>query len=89
MLEDPSRTVRITAIDVVHSLYQYIQQNVNAYGEQGIEFTQKYNAIDFELMKLKVMPEHLYQEALDMDDSIMIESENRGEGNNVLFCYDC
>jgi hypothetical protein len=35
------------------------------------------------------MHEHIYKEALDMDDSVMIETEERGNGNNVMFCYDC
>jgi hypothetical protein len=33
--------------------------------------------------------EHIYQEAMDMDESVMTEHEERGNGNNVLFCYDC
>ncbi|KAJ3023315.1 hypothetical protein HKX48_003599 [Thoreauomyces humboldtii] len=45
--------------------------------------------LDLERMRRECEPEHLYQEVLDVDESILTERKERGEGNNVLACYDC
>ena len=45
--------------------------------------------LDLAQLEESTIPEYLYQEALDVDRSVMEELDARGEGNNVLTCYDC
>ncbi|KAJ3052055.1 hypothetical protein HK097_006941 [Rhizophlyctis rosea] len=45
--------------------------------------------LDLAQLEESTVPEYLYQEALDVDRSVMEEVDARGEGNNVLTCYDC
>ncbi|TPX62562.1 hypothetical protein PhCBS80983_g00315 [Powellomyces hirtus] len=45
--------------------------------------------LDMDNLKESCAAEHLYQEVLDVDESVLREERPRGEGNNKLACYDC
>nr|KAJ3419964.1 hypothetical protein HK105_006279 [Polyrhizophydium stewartii] len=96
MLDDPSRLVRQQALEGVLALRSMhidtalrdAKRERHA-GSRADAFLSRLAAVDTEEMRMRCIPEHLYQEALDMDASVLNESNERGEGNNVLYCYDC
>ncbi|KAJ3182403.1 hypothetical protein HDU87_008567 [Geranomyces variabilis] len=45
--------------------------------------------IDMDRLRVSAVPEHVYQEVLDVDESILREGREAGAGNNRLACYDC
>ncbi|KAI9092347.1 hypothetical protein DFS34DRAFT_561022, partial [Phlyctochytrium arcticum] len=45
--------------------------------------------VDLPTLSLSTIAEHMYQEVLHVDDSVIQEHEGLGEGNNILECYDC
>ncbi|KAJ3154147.1 hypothetical protein HDU86_004689 [Geranomyces michiganensis] len=45
--------------------------------------------IDMDRLQASAAPEHVYQEVLDVDESILREDRAVGAGNNRLACYDC
>lgn len=86
MIDDPSRLVRKEILDIIIAQRNCSQNRSNASRD---EFMAKCRSIDTSHLQLRCQPEHLYQEILDVDQSILIENNEKGEGNNVLFCYDC
>ncbi|KAI8824518.1 uncharacterized protein EV422DRAFT_477833, partial [Fimicolochytrium jonesii] len=52
-------------------------------------FARQLVEVDMERLRVGCVPEHLYQEVLDVDESVLVEWEDDGVGNNVLACYDC
>jgi hypothetical protein len=58
-----------------------------AFSNEIQEFIKQCRLIDVELGLLNCQPQHLYQEALEMDESVMVEDNDFGDGNNVMFCY--
>lgn len=53
------------------------------------EFYEKILDLDIDFLKERSVPEHLYQEALEMDDAMLFENNELNDGNNILTCYDC
>ncbi|TPX56946.1 hypothetical protein SpCBS45565_g08311 [Spizellomyces sp. 'palustris'] len=45
--------------------------------------------VDMNRLGDSCVTEHIYQEVLDVDESVLQEEMETGEGNNVLECYDC
>jgi hypothetical protein len=85
MNDDDSRIVRRKCIDILQSLVhksewmEYLSE-----ADQSLLLQ-----IDFPDLLERNAFEHVYQEVLDMSDSIIEERDPLNEGNNVLFCYDC
>lgn len=80
---DESRLVRLEALNCIESVRQ------NSVDTEGQEFWACIDVVDIESLRLLYKAEHVYQEAIDMDDSIFVDEDERGHGNNVMFCYDC
>ena len=85
LLEDDSRAVRQRCLEFVSRI---VALSSTISGDcQG--FVEGCCLVDLLEKGKRCDPEHIYQEILDMDQSLMNEKESPGEGNNVLFCYDC
>jgi hypothetical protein len=84
-LEDDSRMVRQKCLDFV----SLIVESPPAFSDEVKRFVEVCCRVEIGEKRIRCDPEHIYQEVLEMDHSLMNEKEGHGEGNNVLFCYDC
>ncbi|EGF80110.1 expressed protein [Batrachochytrium dendrobatidis JAM81] len=97
MAQDPSRLVRLQVLDAFATLRSSNTINqTQVQGKRGRHsgsrleaFIHELNKVDLDEIRLRCEPEYLYQEALDMDASVLTETNEAGSGNNVLYCYDC
>ncbi|KAJ3045124.1 BRCA1-associated ATM activator 1 [Rhizophlyctis rosea] len=104
MASDPSRVVRIQAHDLITKIINTNSQQPpsgNSSSDppsskrrrllptQMADLVDALGKLDLNALKQSTVAEHLYQEALDVDRSVMEELVGRNEGNNVLECYDC
>ncbi|KAI8925904.1 hypothetical protein BC831DRAFT_459181 [Entophlyctis helioformis] len=96
MMLDFSRLVRIEAIRAavqLRSLHTSAPpsggKRTRLDGTRLAAFMGRLAVLDVGEMLRRCEPEHLYQEALDMDASVLDEMHEAGEGNNILTCYDC
>ncbi|KAH6602202.1 hypothetical protein BASA61_001362 [Batrachochytrium salamandrivorans] len=97
MTRDSSRLVRLHLVDAIDGfLKNRMSIEATAAGNRTHHFRNRLDAFMNELsglnlvdMRLRCAPEYLYQEALDMDASVLLETDDAGSGNNVLHCYDC
>ncbi|KAJ3321969.1 hypothetical protein HDV06_003722 [Boothiomyces sp. JEL0866] len=90
LIDDPSRIVRLKVLLALQKLttsYQYKTKRQAA--TLSNSFLLDCQNLDLETLILRCQPEELYSEDFDMGDDIIDEADERGEGNNVLFCYDC
>lgn len=96
---DPSRLVRKEAYRLINSkllprlspsLPSFQNSKRRRYSDTRLaSFFTRLKAVDMDRLRQTSVAEHLYQEVLDVDESVLKERERSGEGNNVLSCYDC
>ncbi|KAJ3271187.1 hypothetical protein HDV01_006976 [Terramyces sp. JEL0728] len=90
LIDDPSRFVRSKALVALKGILdQYQYKSKRQYGSVSNAFLLDCQKLDIDALLLRCEPEELYQEDFDMGDDIIDEADERGQGNNVLFCYDC
>ncbi|KAJ3144520.1 hypothetical protein HDU89_008202 [Geranomyces variabilis] len=100
--EDYSRMVRQEAFTVLHDVMLPRLERGGGNGLAGTRskrdriagsvletVAERLQRIDMDRLRASAAPEHVYQEVLDVDESILREGREAGAGNNRLACYDC
>ncbi|KAI8589020.1 hypothetical protein BDZ88DRAFT_169738 [Geranomyces variabilis] len=100
--EDYSRLVRQEAFTVLHDVMLPRLERGGGNGLAGTRskrdriagsvletVAERLQRIDMDRLRASAAPEHVYQEVLDVDESILREGREAGAGNNRLACYDC
>ncbi|KAJ3256411.1 hypothetical protein HK103_005540 [Boothiomyces macroporosus] len=90
LIDDPSRLVRANVLMVLKKiLCAHQHKTKRQIGAVSNSFLLDCQKLDLDVLLQRCQPEELYCEDFDMGDDIIDEADERGQGNNVLFCYDC
>ncbi|KAJ3406903.1 hypothetical protein HDU80_010077 [Chytriomyces hyalinus] len=90
IVRSESATIVVKMISVGASIYDGSKKRPRASIESPLAtFLDQLGAIDVDALVEGSKAEHLYEEALEVNKSLIQEGDELNEGNNVLTCYDC
>ncbi|KAJ3228537.1 hypothetical protein HDU78_009735 [Chytriomyces hyalinus] len=90
IVRSESATIVVKMISVGASIYDGSKKRPRASIESPLAtFLDQLGAIDVNALVEGSKAEHLYEEALEVNKSLIQEGDELNEGNNVLTCYDC
>ena len=87
LVDDSARLVRAKALQWIPQMKRALTTSTP--NPRLVALESSIDGMDLEYLACRCEPEFLYQEILDMDDSLFTESDDAGQINNVLNCYDC
>ncbi len=85
MIDDPSRSVRRKTLEFISFAMNYADCKY----AHTMVLVDKCKNICFKDKWQRCEVDDCYRYILEPDESITTEKQESGEGNNVLFCYDC
>ena len=85
MIDDPSRSVRRKTLEFISFVMNYTDCKY----AHTMVLVDKCKNICFKDKWQRCEVDDCYRDILEPDESITTEKQESGEGNNVLFCYDC